>query len=69
MKYQCYFVGKWEGYFKDPRGFDVEKKWPIDVIFSFKANGTTFAAFGVDEIGTFEFKDGKIEGKFNILNT
>ena len=56
--------GKWCGYFVDPRhgvGHDADPKWHMDIVVSFRCDDT-FVAFGVDEVGTFELKNGKIIG-------
>ena len=52
------------GYFKDPRGIEYQPdhEWPIDVIITFRKNCRKFTGFGSDEVGTFKFREGTIDG-------
>lgn len=54
------------GHFIDTRQTDAQHPkgyvWPIDVVMTFTNNGRSFVASGVDEVGPFEFKNGRMEG-------
>lgn len=58
--------GKWAGHFVDPRNIDDDHpaghKWPLEVVMNFDDTKENFEGTGVDEIGPFEFKEGKVVG-------
>ncbi|XP_078356895.1 uncharacterized protein LOC144641739 [Oculina patagonica] len=56
--------GHWIGYFIDHRAFEGKSagsKWLIDVNMTFQ-NRNQFTGTGIDEVGPFTFKNGKITG-------
>ena len=59
------FTGKWKGYFVDNRysaGGPANNKWYMDINMAFE-NNHQFTATGSDEVGDFNFEDGKITGR------
>lgn len=59
------FTGKWKGYFVDNRysaGGPANNKWYMDINMDFW-NNHQFTATGSDEVGDFNFEDGKITGR------
>lgn len=66
MTIQFFISGKWKGYFVDNRysaGGPANNKWYMDINMAF-GNNHQFTATGSDEVGDFNFEDGKItDGK------
>lgn len=66
MTIQFFISGKWKGYFVDNRysaGGPANNKWYMDINMAFE-NNHQFTATGSDEVGDFNFEDGKItDGK------